>query len=116
MSASVKVMLSYDYCHFEVSKSTDDSVTDAQINEMRKDVQRLADEAVRQYTLAKRLADRSSSQEKAMFLRKIDAISRKPENEWSIEEKAIMKHYQDEEWEKQFRPYDYDDDDQPEFR
>jgi len=49
MGASVKIMLSHDYCHFEVSKSTDDNITDKEINQMRKDVQKLADEAVRQY-------------------------------------------------------------------
>jgi hypothetical protein len=56
MGASVKIMLSYDYCHFEVCKSTDENISDKEINEMRKSVQRLADEAVRQYKVAKERA------------------------------------------------------------
>jgi hypothetical protein len=49
MQASVKVMRSYDYCHFEVCLSLDKEMTLGEINNMRKDAARLADEAVRQY-------------------------------------------------------------------
>ena len=65
MGASVKIMLSHDYCHFEVALSSDAAVTPVQVNVMRKKAQFLADEAVRQYKLAKeretaRIFDRSS--------------------------------------------------------
>lgn len=53
MHASVKVMRSYDYCHFEVSLSIDDAATDADVDELRKRAARLVDKAVRQYVLAK---------------------------------------------------------------
>ena len=43
MSASVKIMLSYDYCHFEVSISSDANTVVA-ANELRKAAQRLADD------------------------------------------------------------------------
>ena len=44
---SVKIMLSYDYCHFEIALASDEEMELKEINEMRKDAQRLADEAVR---------------------------------------------------------------------
>jgi len=66
MSTSVKIMLSYDYCHFEVCKSTDEELTNNQTNELRKDVQRLADEAVRQYKVAKNQAARRQESEYKM--------------------------------------------------
>jgi len=51
---SVKIMLSYDYCHFEVCLGSDENLSLDQINEMRKDAQRLADRAVNQYKTAKK--------------------------------------------------------------
>ena len=44
-TASVKVMNSYDYGHFEMTLGTTEPVTMAEINEMRKDAQRLVDNA-----------------------------------------------------------------------
>lgn len=57
-SASVKVMLSYDYSHFEVSMTleNDEGLTKKKIDEARKDCQRLADRAVEQYKIAKQKA------------------------------------------------------------
>lgn len=54
-NASVKVMLSYDYSHFEASVSleNDNGLTVKEIDAARKDCQRLADKAVAQYKTAK---------------------------------------------------------------
>jgi hypothetical protein len=114
MSASVKVMLSYDYCHFEVSKSVDENITDKDINELRKDVQRLADEAVRQYQIAKQKAESREKDiyEKRRFLEIYErAIVKGPESR-SAEEKAIIKQREDENWAEEYERnnYDYEDD------
>lgn len=50
---SVRVMRSFDYCHFEICLGTDQKINLEEANEMRKEAQRLADEAVRQYKKAK---------------------------------------------------------------
>lgn len=107
-------MLSYDYCHFEVSKSTDENISDKDINEMRKDVQRLADEAVRQYQIAKRKAQLREKDvyEKRRFLEIYErAIAKEPESH-SAEEKAIIKQREDENWAEEYERnnYDYEDD------
>lgn len=114
MGASVKIMLSHDYCHFEICKSTDQDLTDAEINAMRKDVQRLADEAVRQFILAKEIALKRQGADKIRHDKEVIRIKEKLKNGGSltIEEQATMKLDQDLEWQKQF-DYDYDDDDQP---
>ena len=112
MSTSVKVMLSYDYCHFEIVKGTDQELTNEQINSMRKDVQRLADEAVRQYKVAKERSLKLTSYEKKNFDRRVQEIQEKPENLRTIEETAMLKQYNDAEWQKQFEEYGYEDEDE----
>jgi hypothetical protein len=115
MSASVKIMLSYDYCHFEVCKSTDENISDREINELRKDVQRLADEAVRQYKFSKNMAAKreKTAYEKEEFVNRVKRIMDKPEGERTVSEVAILKQYQDENWEARFNyDYDYEDDDE----
>lgn len=112
MGASVKIMLSYDYCHFEICKSTDENISDKEINEMRKDVQRLADEAVRQYKVAKKVAEQRKKLEwdKERFLRRIKEIDSKAEQDRTIAEMADLKIYQDNEWQKRYEMnYDYED-------
>lgn len=110
MSASVKIMLSYDYCHFEVSKSTDENVSDKEINEMRKDVQRLADEAVRQYKVAKDKSCENLQYDKEQFIKTVKEIENIPLSERAPEQKAILKQFNDAEFYSQFDPYDYYDD------
>ena len=116
MAASVKIMLSYNYCHFEVSKSTDENLSDSEINEMRKDVQRLADEAVRQYEKAKTIAAENSRKEenKMFFENRIKKYLEIPESERTEEQKAFIKQAEDEEYMKQyeFDEYDYEDDEE----
>lgn len=108
MNASVKVMNSYDYCHFEVVLSVEDvEITDVDL--LRKEAQRLVDKAIKQYKIAKRVAqlDVTPSQE---LTRKVKAIKENfPQSEWSPEQQAIVKEYED----RNFRAslsYDYQDD------
>jgi hypothetical protein len=114
MRGSVKIMLSYDYSHFEVALSSDNDLDVKGVNSLRKTAQRLADEAVRQYKKAKEnaaLRDRGKI-ERQYFLEDIKHIERIPEGERTVEQIAMLKQYQDENWEAQFNhDYDYDDDD-----
>jgi hypothetical protein len=113
MKASVKIMLSYDYNHFEIALSSDDEMISDEVNSLRKTAQRLADEAVRQYKVAKKEAGKkaNSAYERQVFLNRIERITEKPEGERTVNEMALLKQYQDENWEEQFnQDYDYDDD------
>ena len=106
MGASVKIMLSYDYCHFEVSLSSDDEMTLNQVNEMRKDCQRLVDKAVHQYKIAKSEASKMIyGTEKARLEKEVRIIKENyPKSEWTPEQKASVKALED------FQYYDYQDD------
>jgi hypothetical protein len=117
MKASVKVMLSYDYSHFEVALSSDEETDDKGVNELRKKAQRLADEAVRQYKRAKEAAANreQGKYQRQMFENQIADIKKKPEGERTINDLALLKQREDENWEAQFEnDYDYDDDTPPE--
>ena len=107
MKASVKVMNSYDYGHFEITIGSDDVSSLAEINEMRKDGQRRVDNAINQYKTAKKLATCDLNWQKQKFYEKIEEIRQKPVNEWTPEDKAHMKVLADKNWEER---YDYDDD------
>jgi len=116
-TASVKVMLSYDYSHFEASMSLENEfgLTMNEIDEGRKSCQRLADKAVNQYKKAKKMAaDRSDGEYKMQnFESQCKKIMQKPEGERTINEVAMLKRYQDEDWQSQFDcRYDYEDDDE----
>lgn len=113
MKASVKIMLSYDYSHFEIALSRDEDLDIAGVNELRKTAQRLADEAVRQYKKAKEMAEKrlNSKYERSAFLREIEEIQKRPAQECSVRELAMMREYSDGKWEERFNhAYDYDDD------
>lgn len=107
MSASVKIMLSYDYNHFEVCIGNDNDLSITEINEMRKNAQRLADEAVRQYKIAKEKSMKrlNLEYEKNQLLNEIKRIKDKPEPEWTASEKAQIKALEDKEY---WGRYDYD--------
>ena len=113
MDSYVKVLRSYDYNHFEFCIPVDEKATVQERNEVRKDAERLANEAVRQYKQAKDLAIQREDSEyyKSNFLQEIDRIQEKPSGERTVEELATIKQYEDENWESQFDyPYDYEDD------
>ena len=114
-TASVKVMLSYDYSHFEASMSleNDNGIELLEVDNARKMCQRLADKAVGQYKQAKSLAAKRSDGEFKMknFESQCKAIQAKSEGDRTINEIAMLKQYQDENWQAQFDyDYDYNDD------
>lgn len=116
-TASVKVMLSYDYSHFEASMSLENEsgLTVQDIDDARKKCQRLADKAVGQYKKAKEMASLRSHGEYRMrnFEDECKHIQAKDEQDRTVEEIAMLKQYEDENWQAQFEyPYDYDDDDE----
>jgi len=110
-TASVKVMRSYDYCHFEIMLgiSNDSGLSPADIDNARKDAQRLADKSVEQYKKAKQMAARRSNgeYEMASFEEECKKIEAKDEINRTMKEIAMLKQYKDENWRKQF-DYDYD--------
>jgi hypothetical protein len=97
MKAAVKIMRSYDYCHFEVALSTDEEMTLDQVNEMRKQAALLADEAVRQYKIAKKAEDQRVSREWQVgaALEQVKRIQAIPESDWTVEQAALMRSYED---------------------
>lgn len=120
--ASVKVMRSHDYCHFEVCLSSTALNNAADVDQLRKTAARLADKAVEQYKIAKRnyeLAMTDKSNLESLQYRHRDVIA-KPESERTPEEKALVKAIEDRahrnrrryEYEDQWDEPDFDDDDQ----
>jgi len=114
-NASVKVMLSYDYSHFEASMSleNDNGLTVKEIDAARKDCQRLADKAVAQYKTAKQSA--AFRQDGIYKMQNFEAeckkIQAKSEHDRTLKEIAMLKQYENEKWQEQFEyDYDYDDD------
>ena len=110
-SATVKVMLSHNYNHFETSicLENETGLSVDEINEARKDCMRLCDKAIKQYNDAKVIASRmlSLKSEKAQLEREVQAIKERDEKEWTVVEKAKVKALSDHKWEMQ---WDYDDD------
>lgn len=107
MKGSVKVMLSYNYCHFEVALSSDQEMNVAQIDDMRKEAMRLADKAIHQYQQAKDNTKYSkyNTSERLRLEREVKIIQENyPMSEWTPEQKAKIKCLED------FRYYDYQDD------
>ena len=109
MQASVKVMRSYDYCHFEVALSGDihpeatpkdpdgmKAVVEA-ANTLRKMAAVLVDEAVRQYKITKEKEQQRSGHEWQVknFLDRVALIEKKPQSEWTVDEAATMRAYAD---------------------
>jgi len=116
-NASVKVMLSYDYSHFEASMSleNDDGLAVNEIDEARKSCQRLADKAVGQYRKAKEMANSRNDGKYQMdnFESQCLHIQKKAHNDRTIKEVAMLKQYEDEDWRSQFEyGYDYEDDEE----
>lgn len=114
-SASVKIMLSYDYSHFETSMSleNENGITTKDIDDARKECQRLCDKAVKQFKIAKSMAaNRSDGQYKmANFESECKKIAAKAEHDRTLKEIGMLKQYQDENWREQFDyDYDYEDD------
>lgn len=117
--ASVKVMRSYDYCHFEVSlsSSVDCSSGSAEwfqmVDNLRKNAARLVDKAVDQYMTAKRARENAASN--LAQLRSDAYIAQQtPESERTPQQSATIKAMRDAEW--RGSDYDYEDDYQDKVR
>ncbi len=113
MSASVKVMRSYDYCHFEICIGDDDAKTDGQIDELRKRAARLADKAVEQYKIAKLTigGNVSRKQEWESLRREVEVIERLSEGDRTPNQVAKVKLLRDRDWQAYINErYDYKDD------
>lgn len=110
-SASVKVMLSHNCNHFETCMTieNDEGVTTAEIDEARKNCNRLCDKAIKQYDQAKVMARKQASLriERSQLEAEVSEIRRKTESEWTVTDKAKVKALADYNWDLQ---WDYDDD------
>lgn len=113
MSVSVKVMRSYDYCHFEVCLGSDDAKTDEEIDALRKRAARLVDKAVEQYKVAK-AADSSVlyRREKVNELRaEADRIGQLSDKDRTPRQQARLKALRDFDFQRYIdERYDYQDD------
>lgn len=119
-SASVKVMLSYDYSHFEalMSLENESGLSLKDIDEARKNCQRLADKAVAQYKTAKEMASKRSDGQYQLqnFEAECKKIMAKPEQDRTMKEIGMLKQYHDENWRDQYDyVYDYEDDEDYSF-
>lgn len=110
-TASVKVMRSHDYCHFEIALGSTEQLDLAGVDAMRKEAARLADKAVEQYKIAKRNAQRRQSEENDREVEnfRIKTLLSIPEEQRTPEQKAELKARNDALWEMS-HPYDYEDD------
>ena len=112
-TASVKVMRSHDYCHFEVvlgiNKDTHEAISPYDVDLMRKEAARLADKAVEQYKVAKQNAQRilDASYGYARVKALADDARLIPESERTSEQMAHIKALQDY---IHHQKYDYQDD------
>lgn len=115
--ASVKVMRSYDYCHFEVNLAANvDCPPDSpesewfkQVDNLRKNAARLADRAVAQYKVSKAAHQAEESSWDSMRYAAKNA-ERMPEAERTPEDKAAIKALADARFALEQRYYDYQDD------
>jgi hypothetical protein len=104
-AASVKVMRSYDYCHFEVTLSSTQVESTADVDALRKEAARLADKAVSQYKIAKAAHARYEAIREPW---RLERALKTPEGERDPEEKAVIKYHQDAAFAARF-DYDYQD-------
>lgn len=105
-AASVKVMRSHDYCHFEVCLSSSGASTLEGVDALRKEAARLADKAVEQYKAAKAAA---ALLDKMRSKHELRWAEQTPESERTPTQKAIIKFHQDADFAARFH-YDYEDD------
>ena len=110
---SVRVMLSYDYNHFETILNVPDGATLRDVNERRKDATRLCLEAIRQYrSIKQRTAEAESNRYRATEITKDACEARRtPESERTPAQKAVIKADDDLDFAYQHGYVDFDDDD-----
>lgn len=111
-NASVRIMLSYDYCHFEICLGIDEQIELSQVDDLRKCAQRLADKAIDQYKTAKKENDRRGGiiYDIEQLESKVSTIKKVfPKNSWNPQQKAFIKAYDDLQ-SQLIRQYNYQDD------
>jgi hypothetical protein len=109
--ASVKIMRSFDYCHFEICLGTDEKVTISKIDEMRKEAARLVDKAVEQYKTAKKVESVKHNKHYSyeQLMHECQVIRENyPQSEWTSEQKEKMKRLENAQYQMS-REYDYED-------
>ena len=117
----VKVMRSYDYCHFEVQLSSSEPKGLKEIDDMRKEAARLADKAVEQYAQHKGFLEWKAGIGGYSYTercKRVDKILKEvPESERTPEQKAELKLLSDIQFHesRHFDYYDDWDDDYPEY-
>lgn len=105
-SASVRVMRSHDYSHFEVCLTSSEATTIEQANELRKAAARLADKAVAQFiTMKEAMAAKDNIKQDWLIKRAEETL---PELR-TPEQKAVIKYHSDKAFANRF-VYDYEDD------
>jgi len=113
MKVGVKVMRSYDYCHFEIALECEEEEASTKfVDSMRKSAMRLVDKAVEQYKIARKLENAKTNIENSIdnLRREVTAIKENfPKKELTPEHKAKIKKLRD--WEYLLNhKYDYEDD------
>ncbi len=108
-TASVKVMRSFDYCHFEVALGLthDIAITKGEVDDLRKDAARLADKAVEQYKIAKANFALLAEDEARMRREAKVVAELRARPELLPEDKARVKAFNDHKFRKR---YSYEDD------
>lgn len=118
-TGSVKVMRSYDYCHFEVCLGSDEEMTLDEVNELRKQAAILVDEAVRQYKDAKEAEQRRNAGQwdRDQALARLKRLRETPQSELSVQAAAELRTLEDKEFWRQYEEddYCYDEDSEREF-
>lgn len=103
--ASVKIMRSYDYNHFEVSLSTDELIDEKEVNSLRVKAAKLVDHAIEQYKKKKNTEAYSANNTylRGELERKVKAIKENfPQSEWTPEQIAVVKQLSDLEFNDRF--------------
>lgn len=110
---NVRVMLSYDYCHFEFQLGSEEDACLEDMDNLRKEAMRLADKAIAQYKQAKQAAQDmlSEEQDRQTLTRLVEKIHLLPPDTWTPTQKAQVKALED--WHF-MRRFDYQDNWEPE--
>ncbi len=105
VAASVKVMRSYDYNHFECILSSEEKLDDKQINSMRIRAAKLVDHAIESYKIKKEHENRIANESwtRKDLENKVKAIIENfPKSQWTSEQKAQVKKLDDLKFADQF--------------
>lgn len=98
-------MRSYDYCHFEICLASSECEGMGDVDKLRREAARLADQAVNEYKNLKIVEEWESELSTPWRYDQAKAV---PENERTPKEKAIIKFREDKDFAARFR-YDYED-------